>query len=184
MPRLFVAIDLPELLKQTLTALPAQFDGARWEPAEKVHLTLRFIGDVDTESATAIHWALNEVKAPALALQIIGVGQFPPNPRKPPRVLWAGVTNPPALLSLYEAVEAALRALGLPSDDRQFAPHITLARIKSDAGRTTEAAQRYLDANADLRSAVFPVTAFHLIESTLGTGGSRYRTLADYPLRD
>ena len=113
MPRLFAAIDLPAPLKEHLSVLYTTIDGVRWTPAANLHLTLRFIGDVPQDVADEIQAALTEVQSPPFSLQLSGVGTFPGNSRKPPRIIWAGLSNPPALQSLHEKIESVIRGLGL-----------------------------------------------------------------------
>ncbi len=179
--RLFVAIDLPEAVREALAALPEKFDGARWVSPAHMHVTLRFIGETDT--GDEIQAALATVTSPPLELAIAGVGRFPGNPRKPPRVLWAGLNAPESLASLYESISAALAPLKLPPDDAPFAPHVTLARTPNASAAVSEAARRFLARNASVASEPFAVTAFTLYQSALTPGGPVYSPVAAFPLK-
>jgi len=128
MPRLFVAIDLPEQVRDTLAGFARELPGARWVPAEQLHLTLRFIGEVDPPAFAAIKAALSGLRFPEFPLALRGVGHFPPGKR--PRVLWVGVDPSDPPMRLQRELELALVGTGLPPDLRRFAPHITVARLK------------------------------------------------------
>jgi 2'-5' RNA ligase len=182
MPRLFVAIDLPAPLKQQLSALTTLIDGVRWTETANLHLTLRFIGDVPQDVADEIQAALSDVQSPPFSLQLSGVGTFPANARKPPRIIWAGLSNPPALLSLHEKIETAIRDLGLTPDNRPYAPHITLGRVKAFDDRTAEALSLFIQRNAAYHSEAFLPTEFVLMESQFSASGQKYISLARYPL--
>lgn len=178
--RLFVAIDLPTTVKETLAALPGRFDEARWVRAAHMHMTLRFIGE--TDKSDEIRAALATVRCSAPELAIAGIGRFPANPRKPPRVLWAGLSAPESLVSLHESISAVLAPLNLPPDNAPFAPHVTLARTPNASPAVIDAAQRFLALNANLSSEPFPVTAFTLYQSTLTPSGPVYTPAAVYRL--
>lgn len=182
--RLFVAIDLPEVLKQQLSALTTPIDGVRWTPTANLHLTLRFIGDVPQDVADEIQAVLLEVQSPPFSLQLSGVGTFPGNPRKPPRIIWAGLSNPPALQSLHEKIETVLRDLGLTPDNRPYTPHITLGRVRSFDESTAAALSQFLERNAAYHSEAFIPDEFLLMESQPSESGQKYTALARYPLTD
>jgi len=125
MHRLFVAIDLPDEVKNALGTLCSGLAGAKWVKREQMHLTLRFIGDVDDERFEAIKSELGSVKSAPFEMHLEGVGQFPVKGK--PRVLWVGVKAHPALAELYGKVNNTLNGLDLPPEDYPFSPHITLA---------------------------------------------------------
>ena len=178
MPRLFVAIDLPEKLKESLGALPGQFEGARWIKPEQIHLTILFIGE--TNAASEIRSALSMVDGAPFELAVTGVGCFPEDARKAARVLWAGLTVPEAFILLREQVRSALTPLRLPPDPAPFAAHITLARIPRGSERTNRMARQFLSLNAGLHREPFPVNEFRLLESQQTATGSRYTVLDTY----
>lgn len=177
--RLFVAVDLPDAVKNQLEALRAPVPGARWVRRDQMHLTLFFIGE--TERAADVQAALQSVRGAPFDLLLNGVGRFPPGSRRPPRVLWAGFTPQPALLALQTQVAAALTALGFPPEDRPYSPHLTLARVKAEDA--LPAAERFLAAHAGFRAGPVRVEAFTLYASDLTPRGARYTPQARYPLR-
>src|SRR6185312_11679014 len=128
MIRLFVALALPDSVAQTLMMLEYGVPGARWQEREQLHLTLRFIGEVDGRDASGIDDALSAISAPRFSLQLKGVGEFG---GKTPRALWAGVAPNEALMHLNRKIETALQRLGLEAEQRKFTPHVTLARLKA-----------------------------------------------------
>ncbi len=153
--------------------------GARWVPTESLHLTLRFIGEVDEGRAADIDAALTRVVAPAFELVLDGVGQF--GTRRRPTILWAGVAPDPALTFLHAKVDRALVGAGMPPDDRSFTPHVTLARLGQTA---IERVGRWIAQHALYRSSPLPIRAFHLFESRLGSAHAVYEAIATYPLVD
>ena len=130
-PRLFVALDLPQAVKRSLEPLAKGLGDVRWLAPEQQHLTLRFIGDVDNGALHDIAEALATVPARPFELTLKGLGHFPP--RGEPRVLWVGVDKNPELASLKRRIDRALKDAGLPPDARKFAPHVTIARMRGAA---------------------------------------------------
>lgn len=174
MPRLYVAIELPGEIKAQLSGLRTGILGARWVEAEKFHLTLRFIGDVDEGVAQTIDAALRCVDAPRFSLTLKGVGHFRGH------TLWVGVENCPLLMSLQVQVEDALRKAGLPAEAGRYVPHVKLARLRR-YGRSQLRA--FLNDRALFCAEPFEVEKFSLIESLLLKQGAAYRHRADYGLQ-
>jgi len=177
MLRLFVAIDLPERVRDGLAALGGGVPGARWVDGEQLHLTLRFIGEVDGGRFRDIATALDGVGGTPFDLHLDGLGHFPP--RGAPRVLWAGVAASAPLVSLRTRVESALAVVGVAREGRKFAPHITLARLK---GTRPARVGRFFEDHPLFRSPPFTVESFRLYSSTLGRRGATHRVEAEYPL--
>ena len=174
--RLFVAIALPDSVARSLLQLETGVPGARWSTREQLHLTLRFIGEVDSRDASAIDDALSAISAPGFALQLKGVGEFG---GKNPRALWAGVAPNQALLHLQRKIETALQRIGLEAEQRRFTPHVTLARLKAvPRGRVMD----FLVDHALYASAPFEVGEFVLFSSALTPNGSIYVPERAYPL--
>ena len=176
MIRLFVALEIPEAVKDRLATLGGGVPGARWMSEDQLHLTLRFIGDVADNVAHDIDDTLVGLRAPGFNLELAGVGEFG---GKNPRALWAGVRANDALLHLQRKIETALQRIGLPAEERKFTPHVTLARLKA-APREKVAA--FLAHHSLFSSAQFPVHQFVLFSSHLGSGGSVYHAERIYPL--
>ncbi len=174
MPRLFVAIDFPSAVKDTLAHLCAGVRRARWIAPTNFHLTLRFIGDVEESTAVAIAAALSAIEAPAFSLQLAGVGHFRG------ATIWAGVAESTPLMVLQREIEAALQRVGLAPDPRPYVPHVKLGRMQV---RSERKLAPFLEANARFRGEPLFVETFCLMESRLTSGGAIYSHRADYRLR-
>ena len=176
MRRVFVALELPEIIRDALTQLQSGVDGARWRPEESLHLTLQFIGDVDRHLLRDVSDALNSLRAPSFSLTLSGCGFFGD---KQPRSLWAGVEASSSLVGLQEKIETALRRAGAPIETRKFRPHVTLAYVK---GVTSDQAAQYCTMHGLFSCGPFPVAEFHLFESFLGGETPYYEILESYSL--
>ncbi|GBE12563.1 2'-5'-RNA ligase [bacterium BMS3Bbin14] len=177
MPRLFVAIDLPASVQDRLAAMFCGLPGARWTAPEQLHLTMRFIGEVDSSRFRDIREALGEVRGRHFFLHLEGVGFFPPRGR--PRVLWAGVGKNEQLAQLYRRLEAALVGAGLEPERRKFAPHITLARLRNTPASRVGV---FIAAHSLLVTADFAVNQFVLYSSVLNDRGAKHYVEEVYPL--
>src|SRR3954470_7111525 len=146
MHRLFVAIRPPEAIRDLL--IDAMDEGAdfRWQDDEQLHLTLRFVGEVERPLAEDLADALGRIQAPRMELRIVGVGRFE---QRNSGALWAGVEPKRPLAALAAKVERACIGAGLEPERRAFHPHITLARWK---GRRTRELQSFLERHRGLAS--------------------------------
>jgi 2'-5' RNA ligase len=187
MPRLFVAVDLAEEARLLLDPLLGAFPGGRWAGREQLHVTLRFLGSVAPDQVEELRRRLASVVAPAaFALSLSGVGVFPHRDdsrwkRSPPRVLWAGLSPREPLAALKLAIDQALGPdpeLG----DREFHPHVTLARWQRGTSRPGPELAGFLDRQAGLTSAPFDVREFHLYESRTLPEGAVYTRLHSFAL--
>jgi 2'-5' RNA ligase len=180
MPRLFVAIDLPELQRKGLVSichgLPA---GTRWTPPEQLHLTLRFIGEVNDQLCVLIKSKLANLHFNPFSLQIQGLGHFPP--RRQPKILWAGVAENLELCQLQSRIERCLVELGLVPENRPFHPHLTIARLPLTL--SPQALSTYLAQNNQTTSAPFLVDTFHLYSSLLTREGALHHIEGTFPAR-
>ena len=177
MQRLFVALAIPDNVAQSLALLQSGVPGARWQTREQLHLTLRFIGEVDGPGAVAIHDALSGISAPAFTLELYGTGAFG---GKHPHALWAGARPNEALLHLQRKIETAVQRAGVAPDRQKYTPHVTLARLRgTPVGRVMD----YLTDHALYSSAAFAVNGFILYSSLLTSDGSVYRAEQAYRLR-
>jgi 2'-5' RNA ligase len=176
MIRLFVALELPETVKQRLVMLGGGIPGARWLDEGQLHLTLRFIGEVTENVAHDIDDTLVGLRAPAFTLELAGTGEFG---GKNPRALWAGVRPNEALLHLQKKIETALQRIGLAAEERKFTPHVTLARLKA---APRDKIVQFLTRHSLYASGPFPVDAFVLFSSHPGQEGSVYHPERVYPL--
>jgi 2'-5' RNA ligase len=175
--RLFVALALPDAVADGLLTLQTGVPGADWSGREQLHLTLRFIGEVDGRDANEIDDALSTIAAPRFMLALKSVGEFG---GKHPRALWAGVREADAVIHLARKVETALQRIGQPAEQRKFTPHVTLARLR---GSPQEKVIDYLTDHALYASAPFEVGEFILYSSVLTSDGSIYTPERNYPLR-
>jgi len=178
MQRLFVALPLPDDVAESLVRLQTGVPGARWQTREQLHLTLRFIGEVDGREASAVHDALFGIDAPAFSLALHGVGEFG---GKRPAALWAGVRPSEPLMHLQRKVETALMRVGFASDRQRYLPHVTLARLR---GTQQGHVMDYLTDHALYSSRTFPADAFLLYSSLLTGNGSIYRAEHAYRLKE
>lgn len=177
MQRLFVSIDLPQAVKRELAGICLNLPGARWVADEQIHLTLRFIGEVDGAVVQDIREGLAGIQGSAFTLRLVGLGLFPP--RRKPHVLWAGVDPVDPVVALRNRVESLLVRLGLEPEGRAFSPHVTLARLRdTPVARLTT----YLADNALFTSSGFEVDSFHLYSSILSNNGAIHQIEASYPL--
>lgn len=177
--RLFIAIELPELHKKELGLLRAEIPGARWVPAEQIHLTLAFLGEVDEDTARRLTEKLARLQAGAFKLFFSGTGCFPN--RHHPRVIWAGVQQEPALTRLATAIQTAVITCGIPLEVRPFSPHITLARLKLPCSHEVGA---FLDQHGSMTVPPFPVQEFILFQSRLTQQGAVHIPVRNFPLTD
>jgi len=177
MQRLFVALAIPDDVAAALERIQSGVPGADWQSREQLHLTLRFIGEVDGRDAAMVGDALAAIEAPRFTLALHGVGQFG---NKRPHALWAGVRPNEALLHLQRKVEAALQRVGLVGDRGRYTPHVTLARLR---GGGVGPVMDWLTDHALFAAPPFAVDGFILYSSVLTSDGSIYRAERAYRLR-
>ena len=176
MHRLFVAIRPPEPVRRLLIDAMGGISGARWQSDDQIHLTLRFIGEVDRHLAGDIHAALGAIHHPHFEIAINGLGTF--ERRGQPETVWAGVSPNEPLKTLHNKVDQAMTRVGVEPDRRAYLPHITLARLK----RSSRRVGNMLEQSGGLRSDPFAVDRFALFESKLTPEGAVYSIVETYPL--
>jgi len=178
--RLFTGIDLPVDIIANLDKVLKELRPAariQWSPLENLHITTKFIGQWPEERLEELKSALAAVESrPPITMHIRRVGFFP-NPLSP-RVFWCGI-EAPGLEILAVATDRATSALGIPSEERAFSPHLTLARIKErlDLQPLREA----IAALPSLDFGSFDLDRFFLYLSRPGRSGSVYTKLAEFP---
>lgn len=177
MPRLFIAIDPPPTQRDRIQTICSNLPGARWIPAAQIHLTLRFIGEVAPDFHARIAAGLAAIRGGPLTLEIAGLGYFPPRGR--PRVLWLALQQNERLTELRNMIETTLVGIGLPPEERKFAPHLTIARCKTSSQKNVADFTRE---NAAFALDPFPVEEFHLYSSRLTSAGASHRREASYRL--
>ena len=180
--RLFIAAKVPRTVVASISALRERLDpersGARWVRPESLHLTLKFLGEVDPSRLEGIGEGLDQIRRAAFNVVVSGVGFFP-NERSP-RVFWLGIQSD-GLEQLARDVEIRMVEAGFPPDERAFEPHLTLARRPRQgriARQLVEAAGRL----PDEALGTFRVESYHLYQSHLERSGATYTILGSYPL--
>lgn len=176
MQRLFVAIRPPAAIRALLLAAMGGVSGARWQSEAQLHLTLRFIGEVDRHLAQDVHAALGTVRQTRFEIALSGVGVFEHRGR--PDTIWAGVRPHEPLKLLHKKIDQALARVGVPADQRAYLPHITLARL----GHTAGPIRNLMEEQGGLSSPSFEVTDHSLFESRLSPDGAIYTELERYTL--
>ncbi|MFL6725671.1 MAG: RNA 2',3'-cyclic phosphodiesterase [Sphingomicrobium sp.] len=176
MHRLFVAIRPPEAIRDLLIDAMDDSPEFRWQDEEQLHLTLRFVGEVDRPVGDDLASALSGVRAARFSAQIVDVGRFE---QRNSGALWAGVEPKEPLAALAAKVERVCQSVGLEPERRAYHPHITLARWK---GRRTREVQSFLERKRGLVSDAWEVDSFVLFESRLSRHGAHYEEVATYPL--
>ena len=179
---LFIAIRPPEEVRDCLVDAMEGIEGARWIDEEKLHLTLRFVGEVERPAANDLAAALGRISAPPVTLSVDGVGHFDKRNRygARPRALWARVPRHGLLEELRLKVERACEAAGLGRETRRFTPHITLARLGPDVGEIGTWLARF----GNLSVGPWQATEFILYESHLGQSGAFYEPVTAFALRN
>jgi len=177
LPRLFIAIDTPPAVAAGLLHTLPVHRGVRPVPAGQLHLTLRFLGDQDEDSAARIGKALEGIRAPLLTMQVQGVGRFRGGQGA---VLWAGLAHDDRLTALFDTIEAALADIGIARERRRFHPHLTVARCRP--GLPEAVMRDWLAAQHDLTLPAWTAERFVLFESFLSPDGARHEPRAGYPL--
>lgn len=176
MHRLFVAIRPPPAIRDLLIDAMDDSPELGWVGDDNLHLTLRFIGEVETPLGRDIAAALERVRSAPFELRIAGAGAFE---RRGGGALWAGVEPREPVAALAAKVERACQTAGLEPERRAFHPHITLARFnRSSRSRV----QPFLERTRALASKPFPVTSFTLYESHLSRHGAHYEEVAEFSL--
>ena len=174
MHRLFVAIRPPQDIRDLLIDAMDDSPALGWVTDDNLHLTLRFIGEVERPVANDIAAALGRLRFDAFELRVNGVGRFD---RRNGGALWAGVEPREPVAALAAKVERACQSAGLEPERRAFHPHITLARWK---WRDAEAADGFVRKNAGLSSNPWEVGGFTLFESHLSRHGAHYEEVAEF----
>ncbi|MCB1882503.1 MAG: RNA 2',3'-cyclic phosphodiesterase [Geminicoccaceae bacterium] len=176
MPRLFVAIPMPGEAAPPIGRLARGLPDARWTPLGDLHLTLRFLGEVDHDTFCEIGEALAGITLPPFDLALKGIGQFPP--RGPLRHLWVGVEPSDGLERLKRRVDRAAASAGVPPESRKWLPHVTVARFRYPPPEARLG--DWLRNRSLFRAEPFPVSAFCLYSSRLHPDGAEHTLEASY----
>jgi 2'-5' RNA ligase len=180
--RLFVALEISSDIRDVITKITSPLKpgatGMRWSAPESMHVTLKFLGEVEAPKLEPIGAALSQIISPQpVSLQFRGVGFFPNG--VDPRVMWCGVAASANLSELAANIEQSLHDLGFERESRTYVPHLTVARLNS--ARNVE---KLVRAATPLKSYDFGAACeseFHLFESVPKKSGSEYKKLATFP---
>ncbi|MBQ7413143.1 MAG: RNA 2',3'-cyclic phosphodiesterase [Alphaproteobacteria bacterium] len=180
MIRLFAGLDLPPDIKEQLVALQKGLPSALWRPAEKMHLTLRFIGNLDEPTAEEVLKELRYIRFPAFHFSLKGIGYFTRS--DVPHHIWAGVDEDKAIRELQAKIDTAVKKAGAGQEDKfKFTPHVTLGKL---FGADMNDVFRYIQANNLFHTPVFEATSFTLYQSIARENGEGkyYKEIEEYPL--
>jgi len=176
--RLFIAALLPEEVKAALGGYIASLrkvtEGVKWEKEEKLHVTLKFLGETDdaiAEAAAFITGSLARNYAP-FEMSTGNLGGFPSLQR--PRILYAGLSENPALSALQSEIDEGLEPHGFERETRRFIPHVTIGRVNGRMKTTGP-----LPIPEKVR---FTISEISLVRSVLGKSGSTYSPLRTFTL--
>jgi RNA 2',3'-cyclic 3'-phosphodiesterase len=180
--RLFVALSIPSEVRENIASLVRTLrrtdSKPRWVNPENLHVTLKFIGEVESQLIPAICEALVAIRAAqplTLALRTVG---FFPNARRP-SVAWIGIEAPPTLAILASDINRLLTPLGIQPETQPLVPHLTIARFKKNP--LSPALQAEIEKWKDHSFGHFTTAEIRLIESRLKSSGAEYTTLRSFP---
>ena len=176
--RLFIALHPPDPIRAVIGSLKTPLRHVRWTPDDQLHLTLRFLGDVEIESRDSLIARLETIKVEPFPLPLEGAGVFPV--KGAPRVLWVGVgSGHPRLHQLRQQIDDAALAVLPDLDIRTFHPHLTVGRCTSEA---TSSVKAWASRHRNFAGPVFLVDAFSLFASDLQPSGPQHRLIRSFRL--
>src|SRR5215469_10680707 len=165
--RLFVAIDLPDSMRQLIAGLDPHIRGVRWTEPDQIHLTLGFFVDVTEDVEPKLREKLSAVEFGAFFLPVNGVGVF--SSKGAPKIIWIGVGRAhPHLFQIHKRVQEAALAVGIEPELRPWHPHITMARCRDVSA---QALRKFLQSNEAFDAGMIRVDAFYLYSSKLTSAG-------------
>jgi 2'-5' RNA ligase len=177
MPRLFTGLEIPAEVGFALSLKRGGLSGARWVDPENYHITLRFIGDVDHQTADEVAGSLDRLaNSMRFSVRLTHLGSFGGDK---PRALYAGVEPGDELTRLQAAQERVLQMAGLPPEGRKFVPHVSLARLR---GVSAMEVARFISEAGQFSPLSFAVGRFVLYSSRDSVGGGPYVVEQSYPL--
>lgn len=187
--RTFIAINLDQELKETLSQLieelkrqdPAR-KSVRWVNQQAMHLTLKFLGEIDENRVKQIETVLERVSdgSRTFTMKIIGTGYFPPD-KKNPRVLWLGIEEEESLKTLQSRLEEEMENLGFPKEKREFHPHLTLGRVKIPSN--LREIMLHLEKYGSQEFGEMEVRKITFFKSVLKPAGAEYSVLSEFELK-
>ena len=193
--RIFIALDIDDAIRERIQRFMEGVRGfapdARWVRPESLHVTLKFIGEKSGDSVEEIKRALASITPQSFELTFRGHGFFPTP--KSARVFWIGIEAGPQIASLASRIDDATAALGIPKEDHEFSPHLTLARGGGRSGapgwrkgdtsnKNFKLLQEKLSVLPAPEFGTMTAREFFLYESKIMRGGSQYTKLQRFPL--
>ena len=187
--RAFIAIEIPQETKLALAKLEDRFKqtnaDVKWVAPENLHLTLKFLGDIDGAQAEKITAIIENVanNHPPYPVKISSVGAFPKLSLL--KVVWVGLdTGAEETKKIFKDLEERLEKLGIPKDERPFSTHITLGRTRSPSNRNLLAKEiKIITENFELDNSEFQVRKITLFKSILSPNGPTYEVLKTASLK-
>lgn len=177
--RAFLGVSLPHELCRQVAEFQQQLRKtvpiANWVRPESIHLTLKFLGNMDPAMVERLLKAVEPVRThqSPLTMRVQGLGVFPDSRR--PRILWTGCTGEiPSLLKLVAHIEQALAPLGFPPEEKPYHPHLTLARIKHDSPRVGAMLRESDLIGQSPELGLLPIDRLTLFQSVLRPSGAEY----------
>lgn len=167
--RLFIAIPMPDSVVEHLVDLQQPIESVRWEQSGKFHITLKFLGDTESDRAKKLQSALSTIRIPSFSITLSGLGYFPQG--KQPRVLWVGVKKNDPLKKLHTKIENKCTDLEFEPENRSFKPHITIGRVK---GASKDGITSFVEEHDQFQIPEVRVDEFVLFESKLHPDGAKH----------
>ena len=174
MLRLFAGLSIPDHIAEKLLPLQTNLPSARWRPRENFHITLKFFGEVDHETANKLHEALSKIKFEPFEITLKGSGWFG---GKKPQSVWVGVSPCESLKQLHLASVRAAKIAGLSIEQQRYMPHITIAYCRTTP---SEPVVNWVSQHSLFESNPIVIDEFHLFSSHLKKGHSIYRIVSSY----
>jgi 2'-5' RNA ligase len=181
--RTFIAVEISSEVRgktqRLISALAATSANVKWVEPENLHLTLKFLGDVEMLEVPQLCQAVDEAVAdlPPFDVQFHGAGAFPSVER--PRTVWVGMTaGSEEMVALHDALEQRLAALGFRSDGRRFRPHLTIGRVRSSSPSEIRVLASLLADQRDFVGGSGDVSEVVVFSSELSRAGPAYEPLS------
>ena len=175
--RCFLALAIPESLRDQLASLQKGLAGTSWVAPDSFHITLSFLGDRPPHEVESIFDELAQISLPSFDLQIKGLGRFGSNRRT--CVLWADIEPNPCLEALHQAITSRLNRLELEFEQKKFVPHITLSR---HVGVGIDELAVFMENNSRFQCQPIEINDFYLMSSHRTSKGASYQIEAGFPL--
>jgi 2'-5' RNA ligase len=186
--RTIIAIELPEEIRTILSNIQDELKQTqadiKWVKPENIHLTLKFLGEIEEDKALKIQLVLKEIaqKNSPLSLYLSGIGAFPK--LQYPRVIWIGINNDQPVSGIAKDLEKELLKIGFPAETRPFSSHVTLGRVRSGLNRKALIEKiEFLNKNLPSPQPEFKVLSLTLFKSTLTPQGPIYEAIVSCSLK-